>query len=146
MVLLVLGALLIQVLIPITADSVGDQYPEVAHLTTPYSLAAIVAIACVQVALGAVWVLLSMTTSDQIFSSPALKWVDVIVVCAAIGTLLSATVFVHLIFIVGLGGPGAFLGLAACVAVGAALVLVIVVMRSLLETAIAHRYELAEVI
>lgn len=143
---LVLGALLAQVLVPVQAVTTGRESPEVAHLVVPYSVAAILAIACVQVALAAVWGLLSMVDRGQIFSARALAWVDAIIVCAGVVAVLSAVVMVHLIFIVQIGGPGDFLGLAACVAVGTALALLMIVMRGLLRAAIADRSELAEVI
>lgn len=142
----VLGALLVQVLVPIQADLMGREFPEVAHLVVPYSVAAILAIVCVQLALVAVWRLLFMVASGRILSAGALAWVDAIVVSAAVWTGLSAAVFVHLIFIVQVGGPGAFLGLAACVVVGAAVALLMVVVRGLLKGAISDRGELAEVI
>jgi hypothetical protein len=53
---------------------------------------------------------------------------------------------IHLLAFVGVGGPGAVLGLAACLAGGLAFVLLMVVMRGLLESAIADRTELDEVI
>lgn len=146
LVVLLLGALLAQVLLAVEANAVGHEYPEVESLVVPYSTAAIVAVALVQVALCAVWRLLSMVTGDQVFTVQALRWVDIIAACAAGATILSAVVMVHLIFIVQIGGPGVFLGLAACVAWGTALVLLMVVMRGLLRAAISDRSELAEVI
>ena len=53
---------------------------------------------------------------------------------------------IHLLFVVGVGGPGVVLGLAACLVGGLAFVLLMVVMRGLLESAIADRTELDEVI
>jgi hypothetical protein len=52
---------------------------------------------------------------------------------------------IHLLFFVGVGGP-LILWLAACLAGGLASVLLMVVMRGLLESAIADRTELDEVI
>ena len=97
-------------------------------------------------ALLAVWRLLSLVDRGVIFTSRALRWVDVITACAAVATVLSAGVWIHMLgFVPGGGGPMVYY-LGACVAGGLAFVLLMVVMRSLLESAIADRTELDEVI
>jgi Protein of unknown function (DUF2975) len=144
-VVLLLGTVLAQVLLPVFASEEGRIYPEVAYLVVPYSVAGILAIACGQVALLVVW-RLSMVNGGVIFIRRALRWVDVITACASVGTVLSAGVMIHLLGFVGVGGPGVVLGLAACLAGGLAFVLLMVVMRGLLESAIADRTELDEVI
>ena len=131
---------------PVSASQFGTTVPEVAYLVVPYSVAAILFIACVQVALLVVWRLLSLVDSGVIFTRRALRWVDVITACAAVATVLSAGVLIHMLsFVPGGGGPTIYF-LAACVAVGLAFVLLMVVMRGLLESAIADRTELDEVI
>src|SRR5674476_318723 len=83
LVVLLLGTVLAQVLLPVFASEVGTTFPEVAYLVVPYSLAAILAIACGQVALLVVWRLLSLVDRGVIFTRRALRWVDVITACAA---------------------------------------------------------------
>jgi hypothetical protein len=146
LVVLLLGTVLAQVLLPVFASEEGGIYPELAYLAVPYSVAGILAIACGQVALLVVWRLLSMVNGGVIFTRRALRSVDVITACAAVATVLWAGPMIHLLFFVGVGGPGVVLGLAACLAGGLALVLLVVVMRGLLESAIADRTELDEVI
>jgi hypothetical protein len=146
LVVLLLGTVLAQVLLPVFADEEGGIYPEVAYLVVPYSVAGILAIACSQVALLAVWRLLSLVNGGVIFTRRALRWVDVITACAAVATVLCAGPMIHLLFFVGVGGPGVVLGLAACLVGGLAFVLLMVVMRGLLESAIADRTELDETI
>lgn len=143
---LLLGSALAQVLVPVLASEEGQLFPEVAHLVVPYSVAGILAIACGQLALLATWRLLSMVNGGVIFSRRALRWVDVITACAAVAMVLTAAPMVHLLLFVGVGGPGVVLGLAACIACGLAFVLLMLVMRGLLESAIANRAELDEVI
>jgi hypothetical protein len=146
LVVLLLGTVLAQVLVPVFASEVGTSFPEVAYLVVPYSVAAILFIGCGQVALLAVWRLLSLVDGGVIFTRRALRWVDVITACAAVATLLSAGVLIHMLdFVPGGGGP-TFYYLAACLAGGLAFVLLMVVMRGLLESAIADRTELDEVI
>ena len=145
LVVLLLGFVLAQVLLPVFAYEAGTTYPELAYLVVPYSVAGILAIACGQVALIVVWRLLSLVAGGVIFTRRALRWVDVIAACAAVATVLSAGPMIHLLFFVGVGGP-LILWLAACLAGGLAFVLLMVVMRGLLESAIADRTELDEVI
>jgi len=142
---LLVGTVLAQVLVPVIASEAGTTFPEVAYLVVPYSVAAILFIGCGQVALLVVWRLLSMVGGEVIFTRRALRWVDVITACAAIATVLSAGVLIHLLVFVGVGGPVLYY-LAACIAGGLAFALLMVVMRGLLESAIAYRTELDEVI
>ena len=51
LIVLLLGTVLAQVLVPVYASQVGTTHPEVAHLVVPYSAAGILVIACGQVAL-----------------------------------------------------------------------------------------------
>jgi hypothetical protein len=146
LVVLLLGTVLAQVLLPVFASEEGRIFPEVAYLVVPYSVAGILFIACVQVALLVVWRLLSLVDDGVIFTRRALRWVDVITACAAVATVLSAGVLIHLLFFVGIGGPSVVLGLPASLAGGLAFMLLMVVMRGLLESAIADRTELDEVI
>ena len=146
LVILLLGTVLTQVLVPVLASEEAGIFPEVAYLAVPYSVALILVIACVQVALLVVWRLLSLVDGGVIFTRSALRWVDVIIACAVVATVLSAGVLIHLLFVVGVGGPSVALALPASLAGGLAFVLLMVVMRGLLELAIADRTELDEVI
>ena len=146
LVVLLLGTVLAQVLVPVYASQVGTTFPEVAYLVVPYSAAAILFIGCVQVALLVVWRLLSLVDRGVIFTRRAVRWVDVITACAAVATVLSTGVSIHVLgFVPGGGGPMIYY-LAACVVGGLAFVLLMVVMRGLLQSAIANRTELEEVI
>jgi hypothetical protein len=146
LVVLLLGTVLVQVLLPVFASETGRRFPEVEYLVVPYSVAAILFIGCGQVALLVVWRLLSLVDSGVIFTLRALRWVDAIIASAVVATVLSAGVWIHMIgFVPGSGGPMLYY-LAACVAGGLAFVLLMVVMRGLLESAIADRTELDEVI
>jgi hypothetical protein len=146
LVVILLGTVLAQVLLPVFASEEGRIFPEVAYLVVPYSVAGILFMGCGQVALLVVWRLLSMVNGGIIFTRRALRWVDTITACAAVATILSAGVLIHMLsFVPGGGGPMIYF-LAACVAGGLAFVLLMVVMRGLLESAIADRTELDEVI
>ena len=144
LVFLLLGTVLAQVLLPVFASEEARIFPEVAYLAVPYSVAGILFIGCGQVALLVVWRLLGMVDHGVVFTSCALRWVDVITACGAVATVLSAVVLSHLLFVVG-DGP-VVLYLPACLAGGLGFVLLMVVMRGLLESAIADPNELDEVI
>ena len=143
---LLLGSVLAQVLVPVFGNMEESSFPALAYLVVPYSVAGIIVIACGQVTLLVVWRLLSLVEGGVIFTRRALRWVDVIVACGAVATVLSAGVLVHMLrFVPGGGGPMG-LYMSACIAGGLAFVLLVVVMRGLLESAIADRTELDEVI
>lgn len=146
LILLALGLLLAQVLTPFVATEVGIENPEVRHLVIPYSVVGVLTLAAVQFSLVMIWRLLSMVGRGDIFTSRALPWVDAIASSIAVAAFLPCCVMVHLLFFVGVGGPGVVLGLGACMFGGIALCLLIVVMRALLTTATANRNELDEVI
>jgi hypothetical protein len=136
---LLLGSVFAQVLVPVYASQVATTFPEVAYLVVPYSVAAILFIACGQVALLVVWRLLSLVDGGVILSRRAVRWVDVIVACAAVATVLSAGVLIHMLaFVPGGGGPTIYY-LGACVTGGLAFVLAMVVMRGVLLSAVAGR-------
>ena len=146
LVVLLLGSVLAQVLVPVYASQVGTTHPEVAYLVVPYSVAAIPFIGCGQVALLVVWRLLSLINGGVIFTRRAVRWVDIISACAVVATVLSAGVLIHMLsFVPGGGGPTIYF-IVAYIAGGLAFVLLMVVMRGLLESAIADRTELDEVI
>ncbi|MTG91024.1 DUF2975 domain-containing protein [Cellulosimicrobium sp. BIT-GX5] len=146
LVLVAAGVLLALVLAPLIATEVGVQYPEVAGLVAPYSAIAIVALLIVEVALVAVWHLLTLASKDQAFNPLALRSVNLVIACVSAVTALAATVFGHLTFGAQIGGPLVFLGLVGSLVGGAALALLLVVMRELLRNAATNRQELAEVI
>ncbi len=146
LVVLLLGSVLAQVLVPVYASQVATTHPEVAYLVVPYSVAAILFIGCGQVALLAVWRLLSLVDGGVIFTRRALRWVNVITACAAVATALTAGVLIHMLGCVPGGGGPMIYYLAACIAGGLAFVLLMVVMRGLLLSAVSDRTELDEVI
>ncbi|WP_265522821.1 DUF2975 domain-containing protein [Oerskovia flava] len=146
LVLVALGAVVTQVLAPLLATEVATTYPEVRPIVLPYSVLAVLAVLLVEVALVAVWHLLTLVSRDTVFDRRAVRWVDVIVACAAGVTALSAGVFGHLVFGAQIGGPLVFFGFVGSLVGGAALTLLLAVMRGLLVSAAVNRRELEEVI
>ncbi|MFJ9620736.1 DUF2975 domain-containing protein [Streptomyces sp. NPDC101181] len=140
------------VVIPTTAADEVDLFPAYEPYALPYVVASILGVACVQVALGAVWTLLAMVERDAIFTRSAFRWVDTVIGAAVVATGIALGASVHLTFDTipspddGMNAEGALLAALACVAVGAAFSMLMVIMRTLLGKAMDMRSELAEVI
>ncbi|MFC9129798.1 DUF2975 domain-containing protein [Streptomyces sp. NPDC057099] len=140
------------VVIPTTAADEVDRFPPYAPFATPYAAVAIVGVVCVQVALVAVWMLLTMVQRDAIFTPRAFRWVDVIIGASVVATVLALGVAGHLT-VAEIPSPGdgmdvesALVAATAGVAVGAAFAMLMAVMRSLLRKATSLQSEMAEVV
>ncbi|MBT2409932.1 DUF2975 domain-containing protein [Streptomyces sp. ISL-12] len=140
------------VVIPTAAADEVDRFPAYAPFAAPYVAVAITGVACVQVVLAAMWMLLDMVERDVIFTERAFRWVDIIIGAAIVATLLAFGVTSHL-GVAEIPSPDdgmevtSALGAAAvCVAVGAAFAMLMVIMRGLLRKATALRAEMAEVV
>lgn len=129
--ILLLGSMLAQVLVRVAASQEAVIHPEVAYLEVPYSVAAILWIACGQAALVAAWGLLSRVDRGVLLAPRTVRWVDVVTASAAAAAILAAAVLAHLLLVVGAGGP-VFYYLGACVVVCVAVVLATVVIRGVI--------------
>lgn len=146
-VVLLAGLLLGQVvLVPALSGEMAALYPEVAWVRWPLVAVAAAGIACVEVALVAVWRLLSLVREDEVFSPAAFRHVDVIVGAIVVATALTGGVAAFLTFWGRGNPPGIFLGLAGLTLGGAALALLMGVMKALLREATRQRADLAEVV
>ncbi|MFI0574930.1 DUF2975 domain-containing protein [Streptomyces tendae] len=140
------------VVIPTTASDEVDRFPPYEPFAVPYVTVAILGVACVQVVLGAVWMLLDMVERDAVFSRRAFRWVDTVIGATVVATLLAFGVAVHLAVAEipspddGMQVLGALGAAVACAGAGAAFAMLVVVMRGLLGKATALRSELAEVV
>lgn len=143
---LLLSALVLQTQLPLLAEALGGGYAETAHLVVPYAAAGIAALACLQVALGVVWWLVTLAERDEVLTPRALRGLDVGVGALLVGAALTAAPLAHLLLVVDVGGPGVVLGLLACVAGGIAVALLGRTLRAVLGAAVADRAELAVVV
>ncbi|MEU9865860.1 DUF2975 domain-containing protein [Streptomyces sp. NPDC047971] len=140
------------VIIPTTAADEVDGFPPYAPYALPYVVVAIAGVACVQVVLAAAWKLLTMIERDAIFSPQAFRWVDVIIGSIIAATLLALAVTCHLT-LGSIPSPddgmeliSAWGAAVATTGIGACMVFLIVIMRSLLRKATTMKSELAEVV
>lgn len=140
------------VVIPTTAADEVDRFPPYAPFATPYVTVAILGVACVQVALVAVWMLLAMVRRRAIFTPLAFRWVDTIIASSVVATLLALGVTGHLALAEiptpddGMEVIGALGAAMVSVGVGAAFAMLMVIMRSLLRKATELETEMAEVV
>lgn len=140
------------VVIPTTAADEVDRFHPYGPYAVPYVTVAIVGVACVQVALVAVWRLLAMVRRGAIFTPLAFRWVDTIIGSSVVATLLAFGVAVHLT-LADIPSPddgmeiiGASAAAMASVGVGAAFAMLMVIMRSLLRKATDLQTEMAGVV
>jgi hypothetical protein len=137
--------LLFQVMsIPGQFAHMAQENPDAAHLQWPLTIFFILEIACVQVVIVGTWKLLTLVKNDRIFSSGALVWVDAIVWAIAAGwTMLAA---LSAVVVLNADDPGLPLLLFLVLVAGAALGLVVVVLRALLRQAADLRADMEAVI
>ncbi|MDT0196962.1 DUF2975 domain-containing protein [Arthrobacter sp. AB6] len=122
----------------------AQENPERAHLQWPLTMFFILEVACVQVVIVSTWKLLTLVKQDRIFSRGALVWVTAIVWAIAAGwTMLAALAAV---VVLNADDPGLPLLLLLVLVAGAALGLVVVVLRALLRQATDLRADMEAVI
>ncbi|WP_017594156.1 DUF2975 domain-containing protein [Nocardiopsis potens] len=140
------------VVIPTAAAEEVEYFPPYAPFEAPYVAVAILGVACVQVALVAVWMLLAMAGRDAVFTPRAFRWVDTVIGATVAATLLALGVTVHLAVAEipspydGMEVIAALGAAAACTGTGAAFAMLVAVLRSLLRKATDLQTEMAEVV
>ena len=141
-VLIALGALAAQAMIVFFVATNPEVDPT--DRAVAYAIVAVAAIVGLEVALVALWVLLSMVRRDAIFHERAFRWVDVISVAGLVAAVLVAALCVHIGELDD--APGLVLIGGGIGIVGVAFALLMVVMRGLLRSATVFRRELDEVV
>ncbi|CAL9376154.1 hypothetical protein SUDANB121_00969 [Nocardiopsis dassonvillei] len=140
------------VVIPGAAAEEVARFPPYAPFELPYVVLAILGVACVQVALVAVWALLAMVERDAIFTPRAFRWLDVIIGATLAASLLTGGVTVHLLFADipspadGMELIGALGAAFTITAGGVAFALLLVLLRGLLRKATELQSEMSEVV
>lgn len=139
LVTLALGALAAQILIVVLTVQFGVDGIGLAHTTI-----GVTALACVELGLFALWVLLSRVHRGAIFDEGAYRWVVVISAAGFVAALLVAAFLAH----VGEldDAPGMILIAFGVGMAGVAFALLMTVMLGLLRTATGLRHELEQVV
>jgi hypothetical protein len=139
------------VVIPVTAADEVERFPPYEPYAVPYVIVAILGVACVQIVLVAMWMLLGMVDRKAIFSPRAFRWVDVVIGATVAATLLALGVAGHLMFGAvpepdDMAMLGALGGAVVCAGAGAAFAMLVVILRGLLRKAADLEAEMAEVV
>jgi hypothetical protein len=122
----------------------AQENPERAYLQWPLTIFFILEVACVQVVILGTWKLLTLVRQDRIFSRGALVWVNAIVWAIAAGWTMLAVLAA--VVVLNADDPGLPLLLLLVLVAGAALGLVVVVLRALLRQAADLRADMEAVI
>ncbi|MDJ0318654.1 DUF2975 domain-containing protein [Arthrobacter antibioticus] len=119
-VMLVLGSILAQIFItPHVARTLAAAYPEVAYLELPYTDAVVVAIAGFELALLAVWQILSIVKRGATVPGSPMRWVNFMTTCLLFTAATLVGIIMHATFIANIGTPAMLFGLLASIAFGA---------------------------
>lgn len=142
----ILGILVLQAwAIPAYAGFMARENPEFGFARVPLTVALVVILLGVQAALAAVVRLLGLVRSREIFRGDGLRWAGVMTGALAFAWAALAVTTVWQVA-TGATAPGLFLLEVLALVVGAAVVLLLMVMRGLLADATALRVEMDEVV
>lgn len=144
----------------VMSGDIATLYPETAPARWPYAIAGVLGVACFEVAMIPLWGLLTLAKRRDVFSGRAVPLVDAIIGCAAAegALVLFVLLFGELAdfrycnpadgqcFRASMTMPIVAAGCVVGLLLVAAFILLMLVMRSLLKSAITQRDELAEVI
>ena len=122
----------------------AEESPDMAHLRWPLTAFAVLELLFVQIVIVCTWKLLTMVTTDRIFSDRSFAWVDTIVGAIAAAWILLVGGLLYVGFTAD--DPGLPLLLTLMVLFGAVLGLVMLVMRALLRLATTLQTDMAAVI
>ena len=137
--------LLLQVMsLPGQFAHMAQESPEMAHLRWPLTAITVFWVVCAQVVVVCTWKLLTLVSSDRIFTPSSLKWVDVIMWAIAAGWAVLLGVFLVVVF--NADDPGLPLLLFLVLTSVTVLGLLMVVMRALLRQATSLRTDMEAVI
>jgi hypothetical protein len=140
------------VVLPTTAADQVELFPPYAPFRMPLLAAAIAFVACGQLALAGLGMLLRRAGRGAVFEPGALTWANIVVAAAAAATVITAAVFGY-VTLADIPSPtdgmdviGLWLGTAAAVIAGTAAALLLFAGRHLLVKAIGLRTELDGVV
>lgn len=139
-------AILFQVLPRMSELTAGDS-PEVARMDWTVVVVAVLGLVCVQVVIVCTGKLLTMVARDRMFSAGSLPWVDAIVWAVAVAWVMLLVAFFPVFAVAEVDdAPGLAALHLLILLVGAAVGLLMVVMRALLRQATTLRTDMEAVI
>jgi len=135
--------------LPAMLPDIEDPSLEQSVMRSAMLALSVLGLACVQVVIVSTWKLLTMVTTDRIFSVSSLPWVNAIVLAITVGwVMLLSTLVCAYYFIIDEVSDDAALPalLLLLLLIGAVLGLLMVVMRALLRQATTLRTDMEAVI
>lgn len=147
LVVLFVGSLMVQlVIIPLVAwDIIHEAFNTAAGIV--YGACGILVVVCVQVAMFAMWRLLTLVQGDAIFAPDSLRWVDLIIRAGWVATALCLVVALYELAEWQNIGPFTVpIALFGSVVAALSVTLLVLVLRQLLAIAVDYKAELEEVV
>lgn len=143
LVVVLVGTVLTQVLLlPLMASDVVATFPEAAGLRAPTLALTIAGVGTLQVAAVCLWRLVTMAGREAVFTTSAVRVVDVLVGAACLAAALAVAQLV--VLVVGdAQTPGAMLAVLAALVAGVGAALLLLVVRGALGRAVVLKREVA---
>lgn len=123
----------------------AQESPELAYLKWPLTAFGVLELLCMEVVVVCTWKLLALVKDDRIFSERSMVWVDAIVWAIVAAWILLFVVFAYFAVTRGID-PGLPMLVMVILVAGAALALLMVVLRTLLHQATRLRTDMEGVI
>ncbi|MEV4454699.1 DUF2975 domain-containing protein [Microbispora sp. NPDC049633] len=144
LVALLAGSVFVQtVMVPLLASDLEGLDPEYAYLRFPFLAITVLGVVTVEVVLVCVWRLVTMVRRDTVFSHAAFRYVDVV-----IGAFVAAALLIFALgFVLAPGEavpPGVVLLVGGVGVAALGVALVVLVLRMLLNQAVARDVEAAQ--
>lgn len=144
--LIIAGLIVGQILIPIVTNAVASEMPEVAHLASPYSVAGIATLACFQIALIFIALIVARESADAFFSATTRKWIRISGTLITLGFTIPVAVGSHLLITMNAGGPSVVLGMTGSTILAVAMACLTYITLHAFDSAREEHHELGGVI
>ena len=143
LVVVLVGTVLTRVLLlPLLASDVVATFPEAAGLRAPTLALTIAGVGTLQVAAVCLWRLVTMAGREAVFTTSAVRVVDVLVGAACLAAALAVAQLVVLV-VGNAQTPGAMLAVVAALVAGVGAALLLLVVRGVLGRAVGLEREVA---
>lgn len=128
--------------LPREAADTAAAYPEAAFMKLPVLVFCVLIVACAELVVACIWVLLTMVTRDAIFTQKAIPWVDRMIAAILAAFILVVATFGYMTYhFIQFLVPGLIAALTVL-----SLASLLVVMRQLLRNATTLRDEMEQVL
>lgn len=140
------GCVLFQFAVCLLAGEIGQKAPEVAHLVVPYSIMGVAALACAQILIVTLLMLVRAVSHGTFFTPETRRWVEMARIMVALGPGLAAATFLHMMFFTPARHPVLVLGFLGSATLGVGLFSLVSLAQSIFTAAWEDKAELEAVI